>query len=1193
MKWVFAAVGAAIVFFGIVALCALDLLPIWAGVAIIVTILLAVGGFVLFRVLRKRKAGADLETALAGYATRHAQMGRPDRAAEREELDREFKKAIAALKASKLGRQGGSVLYSLPWYVILGPPGTGKTEALRSSGLKFPHLTDSRSGAIRGLGGTRNCDWWFTNDAILLDTAGRWSTHAEDRDEWLGFLELLRTYRKRSPLNGVIVAVSLSDLANADASGVADLAQQLRARLDEALSVLAVSVPVYLLVTKCDLLPGFVETFGDLTREGRRVPFGTTLPFGLSHAELVPLVQQRLAELEASAEQRALRRMGEERAVRTRELVFSFPDQLHAIVPKVTALVASLFQENYYAETPRLRGLYLTSGTQEGRPFDLVMRSMAQGLGLPAQATLASAPTEKKSYFLEGVFRDVLFPDANLASRSADRVRSDSRVAWGVAAAAALLSLVGIGLYGHAWYANRELASEIESTADRAAGALGTAGIDSPVEAAVLAELGATLHRLDVYATEGVPWSMGFGMYQGERVRLRLGRHYAWLVRQGIVNRLHERELAALAEVVARFEASPGTVPTAAEHRSIAKGLWLHLLLTGPRAAAEPPIGSGLARALAEHLAASWAASLDPGATPAAIVGPTTAFVDRLAKDASLALPRQPELVERARRVLARRDGAEAAVDELVASLEEAGPPVDLRSILGDRAPHLRSEQIVRPAFTREVYEARVAPLFTPTGRDPLADAWVLGADHPIARATPEARRARVLEAFLRRYIAEWQAFVDGLRVEPASDLPEALSVLEEISRGQPSPLESVFETVARNVRLDPPASAPVLTGAAPAQATAAVNRALAALTRINAGSAGGAAGAFTAADVRTPFEPLLRFALGGEAEGNGQPSASALVMYKEQLLYLRNAVRERIEDRNRPDDVREEMELRAGALMTLLEGRPSAVQSALADLLFPPIDGALGDPLAARARSDAWAFCTAIRDTFAARAAGRYPFDASGQAIDLDALAALYHPALGAIPRFRASHASAFLVAPTASAGSFTPEAIAFLEQSRAITDLLFAEGGPSPRIALDVRIVPDPVFTRVTLTVGGARVGAEPVPRRVEWPGANAAAGATLEVERGDGTRERAEIAGPFGFLQLLERAELRSATEGLVTVRFRFGPDRREVLLELRRADGRPFASTSKQGGFPLVAPFRGPGSDAPAEPVRGAPRCVDAP
>ena len=139
----------------------------------------------------------------------------PDVSAEEVALLRErFTKALEHLKQTSLqGRFfGKQYLYELPWYIIIGPPGCGKTTLLETSGLEFPLDEYQADKKISGVGGTRNCDWWFTNDAVLLDTAGRYTTQDSDAEAdsgaWLGFLDLLSKQRPRRPLNGIIVAIS-------------------------------------------------------------------------------------------------------------------------------------------------------------------------------------------------------------------------------------------------------------------------------------------------------------------------------------------------------------------------------------------------------------------------------------------------------------------------------------------------------------------------------------------------------------------------------------------------------------------------------------------------------------------------------------------------------------------------------------------------------------------------------------------------------------------------------------------------------------------------------------------------------------------------------------------------------------------------------------------------------------------------
>ena len=129
-------------------------------------------------------------------------------------LKDKMKDALATLKAASGGKK--DYLYDLPWYVLIGPPGSGKTTALVNSGLKFPLSRGATPAAIAGVGGTRYCDWWFTEDAVLIDTAGRYTTQDSDakadKQSWFAFLDLLKKNRPRQPINGVMVAISLEDL---------------------------------------------------------------------------------------------------------------------------------------------------------------------------------------------------------------------------------------------------------------------------------------------------------------------------------------------------------------------------------------------------------------------------------------------------------------------------------------------------------------------------------------------------------------------------------------------------------------------------------------------------------------------------------------------------------------------------------------------------------------------------------------------------------------------------------------------------------------------------------------------------------------------------------------------------------------------------------------------------------------------
>ena len=77
---------------------------------------------------------------------------------------------------------------------------------------------------------------------IVLET-GRYATETDDRDEWLAFLSMLRKYRSRQPINGVLVAISIAELIDANEQQLEATGKKLRARIDEVMTQLHMVVP--------------------------------------------------------------------------------------------------------------------------------------------------------------------------------------------------------------------------------------------------------------------------------------------------------------------------------------------------------------------------------------------------------------------------------------------------------------------------------------------------------------------------------------------------------------------------------------------------------------------------------------------------------------------------------------------------------------------------------------------------------------------------------------------------------------------------------------------------------------------------------------------------------------------------------------------------------------------------------------
>ncbi|MDH5545263.1 MAG: type VI secretion system membrane subunit TssM [Gammaproteobacteria bacterium] len=372
-------------------------------------------------------------------------------AAEQEQINKRFREALAILRKAKLNKKAGGLrLHELPWYIVIGPPGSGKTTAIINSGLKFPLADHLGTQAVRGVGGTRDCDWWFTDEAVLIDTAGRYTTQDSNREAdsagWDSFLQQLRTYRKAKPINGAIVTISYADLVNNNDRERIEHAQRIRERIKELREKLGIDFPVYFFITKCDLISGFNEFFNPYSKKEREQVWGVTFPFEGDKAErkAYTAFASEFDQLLHRINSHVLSRMQNEKDITTRSRVLAFPQEMLALKPIATDFIRNVFQPTRLDTSAMLRGIYFTSGTQEGTPIDRVMGSLASTFGLDQQS-VPSFSGQGRSYFLHDVLARVVFQEAGLGDTKRSYQVQMDLLAKGAYAASAFV-LVGATL---------------------------------------------------------------------------------------------------------------------------------------------------------------------------------------------------------------------------------------------------------------------------------------------------------------------------------------------------------------------------------------------------------------------------------------------------------------------------------------------------------------------------------------------------------------------------------------------------------------------------------------------------------------------------------------------------------------------------------------------------------------------------
>ncbi|MDO5756833.1 MAG: type VI secretion system membrane subunit TssM [Rhodobacterales bacterium] len=1071
---------------------------------------------VLLRQLRAARANRVFVAELAAPAPEIA--ARPGDA-NLAEVQSKFQGVLEQMKRSKLG--GRKFLRDMPWYVIVGPPGTGKTTALRQSGLHFPiDLSDD----LKGIGGTRNCDWFFTEDAVLIDTAGRYVQQQSDPEvdaaEWKGFINLLVKHRGRRALNGVILTLSVQELAEGDAA-IRDHGREIRKRLAELSEQTGLKLPVYLMITKADLVPGFESFFGDLNAEERAQVWGATL--GTADRVDALTVEREMQVLQEALEQRLTARIAEDVPLEARADIFRFPGQLAQLTGPLKVLIEAVFGESRYEESPWMRGLYFTSATQEGSPIDRLVAGIAGAVGLPAPVPARRAYGTTRSFFLRGLLTDLIFPEAGLGQFD-PRAEERRRWVWRgtlAGAAMAVMILATLFLFSFLRY-NGALGEQERQLANLAARLANVAARQAPLDPL---DLNLALDAANETVNAQTHVRPGPLTVIGPTAEAELAQIHTIAYDHTLRNILEPRMVALLEATMWRHSRDPEFMLGA---------LKSYQMMTGQAPYDPVFLGQWWQVVLPEF------APIDPFPTDES-VDHELAALERMAGEEHK-IAHDPALVSVALESictipLAVRAYRNLRSDPRVTGLKD-WIPAEKTGPNGARVLTRLSGKSMRVglpgAFTYDAFHATILPLIPETAAQAILDRTVFaGGCSESADTSQDLLEADILKLYQDDFISQWDGFLRDVRLTPISDLAQARQNLKDLASVD-SALKRLLEAVvhetdlARTTDAGNTGGAEAVAGKAALKATSKLGK-LGKLiktgTKIARASHSDAAPALPPGTAVSDHFAAIRATV---EEVDGKPpllndAVTALTALANELQTVEAS----------PDP---QAALLARGGLPQLTGAIANEAANLPDPIDAWIAGIAGDTITvtreaviaqlnARWRADVLPFCTSAT-------AGRYPFDQSS-AIDVNTLdfARLFGSG-GLIDAFITDYLQPYIdtsVRPWKWRADFGLDAglLKPFENARAMRDALFP-GGAGPVLAFSLE--PSDLTanaSRVTLNVDGqvlSYFNAAMRPTPMTWPGPDGTNMVTLTFAPVDGTAELVTSeTGSWAILRLFRKGQL----------------------------------------------------------------------
>ncbi|MCW5959879.1 MAG: type VI secretion system membrane subunit TssM [Pyrinomonadaceae bacterium] len=759
-------------------------------------------GYVASRRSKKKEeaAKAEKEAAEGKSADETSSEGAAPKLAKPtgnyDENEKGAEEVVQFLKSSNLGEGGKEAVYSLPWYLVLGTPKSGKSSLVIGSRLNFQTLPSQRESEQKFVRPTRSVDWRITSDAVFIDTAGRYQTEGADQDEWAALLETIKSKRPKRPLDGCLLIVNTEQVLESGEADIEQMAKILRTRLDEAIERTKVRFPVYIVFTNADTIEGFTDSFSTSKQEGRNLVWGSTIPLAKSE-NAQALFDSEYGLLQDAVMKRRLMRLSAPFAPVRQLRIFNFPLHFGAARRKIGAFITTLFRPNPFSASPFLRGFYFAASPS-------AKRSSSSG---------QTVQTVGNTYFTERFFRDVLLRDKDLVQTFQQQTQRAPIFGWLLTGFLAFFTIVVLVLAGVSLENNRKL---LKTASERGAEVLKIVRDDkgkNPLEKApeiAKTETDATfklygiLKDLDEYDREGAPIYMRMGLYSGDRIfKENLLPIYFNVIEQ----RYKVPTIKKVEEDLQKFAKSePVSNPKDITEKETENLNKYYDLLRAYLMLSEEHKDKANAAQIASALKDYWFASSKlPANTKEEADKQLVFWASQVDRERFPRISLNKDLVTQAQAKLkafpAPNRFYKQKVAEISEKLDKDIGKITVKDILNRNsadAVYLSGEYVVPSAFTIEGYKMLKKELST--SGDKLSEPdWVIGETSKDSSAQT-ADVEKVEQLYLAEYAAKWIELVKDTKVVPYNKEKVDFAKASLNSLSSPtSPLKVLAKEIARN----------------------------------------------------------------------------------------------------------------------------------------------------------------------------------------------------------------------------------------------------------------------------------------------------------------------------------------------------------------------------------------------------------